>query len=74
MNLWLAYVSYPITTARYLEKTLHKIERAAVVSPQGSFVNFFETIFFLHSDDIEFRFMNFKNTVYLFVSEFSEYF
>ena len=36
MNLWLAYVSYPITTARYLEKALRKNHLVTTIGPHVS--------------------------------------
>ena len=36
MNLWLAYVSYPITTARYLEKAFRKNHQVTTIGPQVS--------------------------------------
>ncbi len=34
MNLWLSYVSYPITTAVYLEKAFRKNHRVTTIGPQ----------------------------------------
>jgi len=33
-NIWLAYVSYPVTTAVYLERTLRKISRLTTLGPK----------------------------------------